>query len=228
MPQVAFLFRCFDAWLRANSPKQPTEHQEGFPFVRLTFSPNISGIYGSNSQENSRMEVQLAKDASEAFISLPCAIREILYIHACTCTPRHGERAYRKRMFGGGEYTIPSSESIIAVLAARRRGWRRGKRGIYQRVGVYVATNCRVNIHAIRGWPLSHPRASPFRPTTTSRNSRFQPPTTILPEPLVLSILSRIPGVLLAIFIMRSSIYYISIICYTGCPVASITPLVGE
>jgi len=69
---------------------------------------------------------------------------------------RWGESAYCKRM-RGCECLASCREYYCG---AGRSAERVGKRGIYQRVGVYVATNCQVNIHAIRGWLLPSPSSS--------------------------------------------------------------------
>lgn len=74
-------------------------------------------------------------------VSVRPFVRSFLRSSQHTCVPETQVRGRVRRV-----YPLPP-ESIIAVLADGEGGGG----GIYQRVGVYVATNCRVNIHAIRG-----------------------------------------------------------------------------
>lgn len=86
-------------------------------------------------------------DHQTAVVTYVTYVRTYIYVihaSACTCAPEM--RSVRTARGCGEEGGPPLPfESIIAVLVAERE--------IYQWVGVYVATNCRVNIHAIRGWP---------------------------------------------------------------------------
>lgn len=80
--------------------------------------------------------------------------------HVCS---RDTEYAYRERVRRRG-----CTAAIWEYYCCAGRSTT-GEREIYQRAGVYVATNCRVNIHAIRGWPsppfilLHHRFVSSFR-----------------------------------------------------------------
>jgi len=93
--------------------------------------------------------------------------------------PRHGVCVSREGYAEKRVYTAIREYYCGAGRSAT------GEREIYQRVGVYVATNCRVNIHVIRSWPsppfillLLYPRSE--HASTTSRILDFNPNLPLL------------------------------------------------
>lgn len=81
-------------------------------------------------------------DHRTVVVTYVCGTR--IRAHVCS---RDAECAYRERdMRRRGCTYIAIREYYCGAGRSAT-----GEREIYQRVGVYVATNCRVNIHVIRG-----------------------------------------------------------------------------